>query len=553
MRPLNSELLKEKINEYFNYIKTIYLNEFSKYLQENTKQFIKESEDIFHFEEDLTFRVTNQKKIIFYLDLKTFVEENNLTDENNLRDISENGKSYISYLIENQENVYEVIKSKILKEIIYYFCQGNLDVITIGTIDSLTEYLGDKYKLPYEKWIPSKEKEVSNYLKEIVGEKILLSSVLNHEESYIKKAYNLYVEGNELEDYDSLKTSLNKTYKNYYQKIGKVYFVDSLYEYENLDYGITSRSKQIREEKQNLSMMQLKRLISLKESLLEIESHPFLFSYSEKISIKNSLIEVDKIFQAVLKDGKGHILDHIGEEFQKIIKLEKVSFPFSQKVWESTLTSVDQYKQGEYFHFLITNSMNSEIVEATYITDNDLINIKLSRNDYGFIIEPINDGIIYASSKDFLYRDYSGENNYQPNYNTVYVGENPIEIDNQEDSKLVTPNMIEKDNIKQNMIQNKILIQKNLCRTVGIFAFSDELEDSPSYNKAELLAEEYQLPIIKISPRSYFNGVEDSKVRMNIHIKLTETKKEQKSFFEKIKETKDKLFYEEPETINKTI
>lgn len=553
MRPLNSELLKEKINEYFNYIKTIYLNEFSKYLQENTKQFIKESEDIFHFEEDLTFRVTNQKKIIFYLDLKTFVEENNLTDENNLKDISENGKSYISYLIENQENVYEVIKSKILKEIIYYFCQGNPDVITIGTIDSLTEYLGDKYKLPYEKWIPSKEKEVSNYLKEIVGEKILLSSVLNHEESYIKKAYNLYVEENELEDYDSLKTSLNKTYKNYYQKIGKVYFVDSLYEYENLDYGITSRSKQIREEKQNLSMMQLKRLISLKESLLEIESHPFLFSYSEKISIKNSLIEVDKIFQAILKDGKGHILDHIGEEFQKIIKLEKVSFPFSQKVWESTLTSVDQYKQGEYFHFLITNSMNSEIVEATYITDNDLINIKLSRNDYGFIIEPINDGIIYASSKDFLYRDYSGENNYQPNYNTVYVGENPIEIDNQEDSKLVTPNMIEKDNIKQNMIQNKILIQKNLCRTVGIFAFSDELEDSPSYNKAELLAEEYQLPIIKISPRSYFNGVEDSKVRMNIHIKLTETKKEQKSFFEKIKETKDKLFYEEPETINKTI
>ncbi len=550
---MNSELLKEKINEYFNYIKTIYLNEFSKYLQENTKQFIKESEDIFHFEEDLTFRVTNQKKIIFYLDLKTFVEENNLTDENNLKDISENGKSYISYLIENQENVYEVIKSKILKEIIYYFCQGNPDVITIGTIDSLTEYLGDKYKLPYEKWIPSKEKEVSNYLKEIVGEKILLSSVLNHEESYIKKAYNLYVEENELEDYDSLKTSLNKTYKNYYQKIGKVYFVDSLYEYENLDYGITSRSKQIREEKQNLSMMQLKRLISLKESLLEIESHPFLFSYSEKISIKNSLIEVDKIFQAVLKDGKGHILDHIGEEFQKIIKLEKVSFPFSQKVWESTLTSVDQYKQGEYFHFLITNSMNSEIVEATYITDNDLINIKLSRNDYGFIIEPINDGIIYASSKDFLYRDYSGENNYQPNYNTVYVGENPIEIDNQEDSKLVTPNMIEKDNIKQNMIQNKILIQKNLCRTVGIFAFSDELEDSPSYNKAELLAEEYQLPIIKISPRSYFNGVEDSKVRMNIHIKLTETKKEQKSFFEKIKETKDKLFYEEPETINKTI
>ena len=550
---MNSELLKEKINEYFNYIKTIYLNEFSKYLQENTKQFIKESEDIFHFEEDLTFRVTNQKKIIFYLDLKTFVEENNLTDENNLKDISENGKSYISYLIENQENVYEVIKSKILKEIIYYFCQGNPDVITIGTIDSLTEYLGDKYKLPYEKWIPSKEKEVSNYLKEIVGEKILLSSVLNHEESYIKKAYNLYVEENELEDYDSLKTSLNKTYKNYYQKIGKVYFVDSLYEYENLDYGITSRSKQIREEKQNLSMMQLKRLISLKESLLEIESHPFLFSYSEKISIKNSLIEVDKIFQAILKDGKGHILDHIGEEFQKIIKLEKVSFPFSQKVWESTLTSVDQYKQGEYFHFLITNSMNSEIVEATYITDNDLINIKLSRNDYGFIIEPINDGIIYASSKDFLYRDYSGENNYQPNYNTVYVGENPIEIDNQEDSKLVTPNMIEKDNIKQNMIQNKILIQKNLCRTVGIFAFSDELEDSPSYNKAELLAEEYQLPIIKISPRSYFNGVEDSKVRMNIHIKLTETKKEQKSFFEKIKETKDKLFYEEPETINKTI
>lgn len=539
--------MKKSMNEYFEYIKVIYLNEFSSYMTQSTRNEIQAMNDIFEWNEELMFRVIQDKKIIFHLNLPKFIEENDLKNEETLVDISVQGKDYIHYLIENENNVYAIVKNKILKEIIKYFLKCDKSVISLGVADIIVDYLKVKYKLPCEDWIPSKEKEVAVYLKEIVGEKVLLSGMISNQEQIVQDAYNAYIENNELESYEELKTTLDKVYLDYFKKIGKVYFTDSLYEYENLNYGVSGLSKQVKEEKTKLSMVHLKRLASLKNSLMNIQQHQFLFTVRERMLIENNIIETDKILNAIMVDGKENVLEHIDSQYDKILKIEEESVPFVQTIWNHILTNISGYQDGNEFSFLLTNQLNSSIIEANYISSEHLKNIRTSRNDYGFIIEP-KKNIIYASSKDILYRNYQDDTSYSINKNTVYAGDIPLEIDNQETSKLITPSMILKDNLQDHMIQNKILLTSKDVRVLGIYVFADE-EDSPSYNKAVLLSEEYELPIVRISPRSYFKGREEHKTKMDIKIQPIEVP--QKSFFDRLKEARNKLFYEDSETNQK--
>lgn len=550
MRPLNSELLKQEIEEYFEYIKTVYLNEFSSYMTDEVRGQIQNTHDIFELNEELTFRVIQDKKIIFNLDLAKMIDENDLTNETNLSDISQCGRDYIQYLITNKEHVDVVVKNQVLKEVITYFLGCAKNVISLGVRDMIVEYLGERYKIHYEKFIPSKEKEVALYIKEIVGEQQLLSAFISKNEDIIRYAYNSYIENKDLENYDCLKDSLNKIYYDYVKKIGKVYFTDSLYEYQNLEYGISLRSKKVKEEKKKLSTMHLKRLISLKNSLTNINKHQFLFTAQDKMILQNSIIETDKVMNSIVRDGKEHVLDYIDSEYPKILKIEKASQKFVDKIWSNTLTNVLTYQCGHEFNLLLASQVGSKIIEATYLTSEHLKSIHTSRNDYGFVVEPKQDGIVYISNKDLLYRNYSDDPNYCANANTVYSNQIILEIDNQETSKLITPNMIVNENLKDKIIQNKVILDGENIRVVGIYAFSDE-EESPSYNKATLLSEEYGLPVIRISSRSYFNGKEIERPKIDVHIKEVEVP--EKSFFDKIKEARNKLFYEEAEAEPKKV
>ena len=96
--------MKKSMNEYFEYIKVIYLNEFSSYMTKSTRKEKKAMNDIFEWNEELMFRVIQDKKIIFHLNLPKFIEENDLKNEETLVDISVQGKDYIHYLIENENN-----------------------------------------------------------------------------------------------------------------------------------------------------------------------------------------------------------------------------------------------------------------------------------------------------------------------------------------------------------------------------------------------------------------------------------------------------------------
>lgn len=142
---LNTEQMKKELNEYFSYIKTIYLNEYQKYLNEQTKEYIKSLNDVVEINEDLTFKISVEKKIIFNLDIDKFIEENNLYDENNLCDINEDGKNYIQFLIKNKDDIYEIIKRKFLRQSLKLLISNKCDALISGCIDTIQNELGIKY------------------------------------------------------------------------------------------------------------------------------------------------------------------------------------------------------------------------------------------------------------------------------------------------------------------------------------------------------------------------------------------------------------------------
>lgn len=544
---MDIELIKKELNAYFEYIKTIYLNEFSKYITNKTKEEIKNLTDIFEFNPDLTFKVICTDKITFNLDLKSFVEENELRDESSLIDISPNGKKYVQYLLENEDNIYEVIKNKILKQILFLFTKGNTDVVSMGTVDILLERLVKKYNLPSESYISSKEKDVALYMKQIVGEDVLLAGVINHDLGLIKANYDLYVEDSSLDNYDQITKSFNKVYQNYHKKIGKVYFTDSLYEYENLDYDIKEKTSQIKSEKKNINMSRIKRLSSVKNALLEINKHKFLFNSLERLELENLIIEVDKIIEKIMKSGKEKVLDYISEEYAKLLQIENDAMKFASKVWNNTLTSISNYHPGGDFNFLLGTNKTKEIVEATYVTSEHLRKIKTLKCNYGFIYELSDQGIIYSSTNNFIFKEFE-QPNYKENYSTIFVGDKAVEIDNQDVSKLVTPAMILKNNLNHRVIENKIILDSSKIRRVGIYCFVEgDLENSSNYNKALELADTNDLPIIKIYKDAYYVGKTEEKPKLRV--KIVEQKEPKLSMFDKIKQASAKVLYEET-TIN---
>ena len=155
--------MKQQLTEYFEYIKTIYINEFRKYMTEETFNKINGFHDVIELDAEREFKIIQNDKITFNLDLETYIEENKLKDIASMSDLDENSKRYVQYLLDNAHNIYELVKNHLLYQIIIYFTQTKDDVISLGTAKIICDKLVQKYKLPYEDIIPSKEKEIASY------------------------------------------------------------------------------------------------------------------------------------------------------------------------------------------------------------------------------------------------------------------------------------------------------------------------------------------------------------------------------------------------------
>ena len=470
---MNTIELSEKIVEYFEYIKTVYLNEFSKYMARDIKNDILNMKCNIELRDELPYKVhVHDNMITFNLDLKRYIDENNLNDEKSLTDLNENSKNYVKYLLDNKDNVFEVIKNKLLESFILLFVKNRKDVVTIGTSKIISKKLASKYNLPNENIIHSKEEDVALYIKDIVDDDILFCGVINRDKSIIANMFDSYSKN---QNYDSFTKDINHIFEKYSKNIGKVYLTDSLYEYEKLDYKLDRILENAREEKYIDKENKQKNLISIQRSIINMINHKFLYSAHEQRELETAYNNIKNILLNIT----GSSGDLINKEYDRILSIEKSVSKLIMPMWNNYLTNIKN--QSHIFNYLISTKINDDTIEAKLISSDMFEKIKRMDMKYGFICYPKDDAIIHASTKPFTYKKVDNE----------YI------INNKSESLLQTPNMIVASNIKKNKFTNEILLDKNKTYIRGVYCYvDDELENCSNYLKATVLAEDNNLPLV---------------------------------------------------------
>lgn len=530
---MNEIEIKKYLDEYFSYIKAVFLREYSKYLNTEKVQKIQNMNDIFRVDSTSKFKVFITDKINVCTDINDFIMDNNLNNDRDLKDISINGRIYVKYLIDNKDKPEKIILETIIKLIIKYFVGKTNSVIEIGTIDLIVNDLVNKYNLKNIRPYDSKEAEIAIRLKSIVSEPILYSAVLNNKMGIVEEKYNEYVnEEIYLMDFDTLIKETEKEYNTYYKRIGKVYYSDTLYDYENINYNsLLTELDKINNYHADDIDSKMYRVKSTKECILNLKEHSIMFDNHEQFIINNSLIEINNILAKINTS-------NIEEYYNKLQKIENDLFPLSQKIWDKQLTHPLAYTDKDAFEFLIGNYPTSEYVETRLISDKQLMNIDCIIKNYGFLYIP-SDNIIYSSTKNFLYtKDKLGN----------------LEIDDKKDSKLLIPQLIINQNIKTKNLTGKVLLRNAL--PCGIYSLCEN-ELSSDYIKAYELSKKYELPLIKLDKIYYKPNSSKDETDKIIQIKEEKvveknneeiSNKEEKtklSFGAKIVQFKKKIIFDE--------
>ncbi|MBP3765946.1 MAG: hypothetical protein J6G98_02035 [Bacilli bacterium] len=471
---MNTIELNENINQYFEYIKSIYLSEFDKYISKDIKNTLLNISNVIELRDEMTYKVhVHDDRITFNLDLKKYIEENKLKDDKNLSDLSEDSKRYVKYVVDNENNVFELLKGNLLKSIILLFTKNRKDVVTLGTVEMICDRLKDKYNLPHLSIIPSKELKVAEEVGNIIGKDILIYCVVNRDIDLLSKTFDSY--SNEM-SYKTFTKNINSIYENYYKKIGKVYLPDSLYEYEKIDYKLDKYLENVKEEKNNDNVNKLNRLKSIKMSLASMYSHIIIYSAFEQRKLENSYNAINSI----LKNNRAS--DLIDEEYDKILAIENNSKGLINPIWNNFLNKPNDLS-SQYFNYLVSTKIKDDVIEARLVSSDMIDKINKMDLSYGFICNPKDDAIINVSTTSFNYKLENGK----------YI------IDNKNESFLQTPNMIISANIKQKKLSNLVLLDKNKVSVSGVFCFvDDELDNCSSYLKASVLAEDYNIPLIAV-------------------------------------------------------
>lgn len=481
---MNTNELKSKINEYFEYIKTIYLNEFDKYISKEVKNDIVNIKDIVELRDDMPFKVhVHDNKITFNLDIKKFIEDNDLANPKSLMDLNDESKQYVKYILDNQDDVFEIIKNKLLESIILVFTKNRKDVVTIGTVKMICEELSLKYNLPYEKIINSKELEVASCVGDIIGKDILICGVVNRDFSLLQKTFDSYSKDTTYLDFTK---NINEIYNNFVKKIGKVFLTDSLYEYEKIDYKYENYLSSALEKKDSDYEEKLKRLFSVKRSLANMYSHKILFNSHELTKLITAYDMINSILNKAKKIDKTHnpkyLTDMIDEEYEEIISIENSAKKLINPIWHNFLTNASN-DEKEYFNYLVATNIYDDVVEAKIISSDMIGKIKRIDLKYGFICVPKDDAVLYASTKPFEY---------------VKDGSR-YSVSSKSESVLQTPSMIVSSNIMGKKLSNKILLDKKRIYISGVYCIvDDELDKCSNYLKASVLAEDNNLPLVKI-------------------------------------------------------
>ena len=521
---MDYQSLTSYLNQYFNYIRKIFLSEYSRYLSDKKIEEINNMSDVFRLK-DNKFKIYNDDKINICLDIKSFIKENNLINDNGLKDIDISAKIYVKFLIDNKEDVDRLILSTILRPIVAYLIKPGNDVITNGLVDDITDKLNKEYNIKYEKPFESKEAEIFNLLKQIIGNKIY-KVLFDHDK--ISKIYN-----NSNYDIENVIESLNSEYLIHKKRMGKVFYSDTLYDYQTINYEKEKNIfKDIIDGINENNYIKTERIKSVERCIDSLLKNITLFDLNDEQMIRYYADLVKNIVNK-LND------NNVNDIYLKILELEDKLKTFTNKVWKNYITNIDSYDEEKNFNFVVGNS-KSDLVEARFLSKIILENIdtKLKYN-YGYIYDVSN--IVYATGNDILVRKAIVRNE-----NVITYNNSNIEIDNQKDSKIMTPELVIKDSVKNKTFGNIVLYEPKI---IAVFAFCEN-ETDYDYEKASELSENMELPLIKINKKSL----------KKVEILDFETKKEEvkklkevviptpkMKLKDKIKNLKNSILYEEGE------
>ena len=481
------EIVESDIKAYFDYIKEIYLKTFEKILTESAKQRIASftNDDIeWNIEEEYHIQIND--KISYYLNIETFIQNNDLSMDT-ITELAEREQEQVKYLLSNKSNPIHIVKDSLLENMILLFFPEK-NVLSYGASTYLANVFSKKYNLTSLNTY-YKEAEVISALCDLLGEANTLKAIINGNIESLEELYNLYIDDMvEKNDFQTWYIAFQNEFDHYDKNKNKVYYIDSLYNYSNLNYqDILEKIKAVKENQKHIRNISTLRINSIIDCIQELQRYTIILSEEDKNALYYASLNIKRLIE------KGDILLH----FNEIITQEEKLKSIVNYIWHYYVNYEGEYDASSNYWLLIQNY--DEYTDATnqdmHLITNEQMNISKikKRYQYGFVYKINKDAIIYSSPESIIYRDMKDSKSH--NHNTYHYKDFCLEIEEQSFSSLLTPRNLLAKITECNTSSNHVLVSKKDAMKRAVYCICKSEMDA-NYDKAQDLATKYELPLI---------------------------------------------------------
>lgn len=470
------------IKEYFDYIKETYLKTFDKILNEDIKsKIINYKHDDIEIDDETEFNIKINGTIHYKMDIESFIKNNNLLNEN-LSDLEDSKRNQVKYILDNKDNKEKIIKDTLLENLILLFIPKR-DILSYG----MCTYLGNKFSSNCNLNTLSryyKEELIIKKLIDILGEKEVLKSILNGDVENLKVKYD---ELNGSNTFSDIYNSLQKEFDYYYKNINKVYYIDSLYNYSNLNYdNIINLIDKTRIKKEEHDRVIELRINSILDSLKELERYMIILKEKEKNELYYSTLNIKRIVEK----------NNYSLYFNDILEIEKNLKSITDYIWNYYINYEGEYDPNSNYYFLVQNYNQVDDKDFTimHLITNDHTRVPINKNryKYGFVYKIKPGAIVYSSLDNIIYHETDIDN-----IKTFNVDNKLLEIEDQIYSRLLSPRNLFMKTLSENKEYNSVLVNKKYVTKRAVYSICKS-ENDIDYKKAVELANKYELPLIPL-------------------------------------------------------
>ena len=466
------DVVREDIKQYFNYIKQMYLKTFDKYLTDKTKNRIinMSYEDIeCDLESDFDMRVNGT--IHYKLNINSFIENNNLLNED-LKDLSIEEQENVKYLIKNKDNVNQIVKDTVLESVFLLF-MPNRDVLACGLSTYLAKRIAPQCNLNSLN-IYYKEANIIEKLIDLLSEKTVLKSILNGNNKELEQKYDSYVTNSD--NFKKIYSLLEHEFEHYYKNKNKIFYIDSLYNYSNLNYEtVLNKIELIKSSRDKIKNITLARIDSISDCIQELNRYMILLREPEKNNLYYASLNLKRILE------KDNFLNYTDE----IFRIEQELKPIVDYIWNYYINYEGNYDPNSNYWFLIQNynQIKDDKYQVMNLITNEHLKVTNTKNryKYGFIYRIKSGAIKYLSPERIIFKQ----------------SDNNVEIEEQSYSSLLTPRNLLLQTLEKKQEYNSVVVDKEYVTIRAVYCICKS-ETDPDYEKAQELASKYEIPFIPL-------------------------------------------------------